>query len=54
LPSQDPDPRTRRKSAPEPPPSFPEMSRPRAKSTANPRKTTLSESRPKNPGERDG
>ncbi|KAF8492151.1 hypothetical protein F5888DRAFT_1731217, partial [Russula emetica] len=51
LPSQDPDPRTRRKSAPEPPPdsSLPEMRRARAQSAANPRKTTRSESRPRNP-----
>ena len=50
---QDPDPRTRRKSAPEPPSSLPEVSRPRTKSAANPRKTVRSESRPMSTGERD-
>ncbi|KAN0113928.1 hypothetical protein V8E52_007236, partial [Russula decolorans] len=51
LPSHDPEPRTRMKSAPEPRPSgwsLPEALRPRAKSAANPRKTTRSESRPTN------
>jgi hypothetical protein len=56
LPSQGPDTRTRRTSAPVPPPpgpSMPEISRPRTKSAANPRKPTRSESRPTNQGKRD-